>query len=486
MVDDFLARAAPAKLKGPLLALVSPHAGYPFSGPVAAHSYALLRGKKFERVVVIAPSHSESFHFSSVYDGDAYSTPLGQVAVDKAFAAQLVKISPLIQLSGRGHGEVQGHWEHALEVELPFLQRVLGNFKVVPIVMGEQNYATSRALGVALAKLIQKGSKNADGEFDTLIVASSDLSHYHPYNDAVTIDRKTLRAAEEWHYFNMSNNFQERIWEACGGGGIVAAMIAAERLGANRTMVLNYANSGDVAGDKSRVVGYGALALIQDSAQARSKGPEFKLNSREKGALMNIAKHSVETAVREGKLYQCSPQGMEALAQERAAFVTLKKKGELRGCIGNIAPRKPLCHMVRDVAALSALRDTRFQPVSVAELNDLEYEISVLSPLRRVTDWKQISVGRDGLVVRKGETEGLLLPQVATEFRWDRTTLLNETCLKAGLPARCWQDEDTDVFQFTAVVFGQGHLADSLNQEDSAPGRDREMPGRQGPSSPPK
>ncbi len=486
MVDDFLAHAPPSKLKGPLIALVSPHAGYPFSGPVAAHSYALLRGKKFERVVVIAPSHFESFPFSSVYDGDAYSTPLGQVPVDKAFAGQLVKMSPLIQLSSRGHGEVQGHWEHALEDELPFLQRVLGNFKLVPIVMGEQNYATSRTLGVALAKLIQKGSKNADGEFDTLIVASSDLSHFHPYDEAVTLDHKSLRATEEWDYFNMSNNFQEQIWEACGGGGIVAAMIAAERLGANRSMVLNYANSGDVTGDKSRVVGYGAVALIQDSAQARSKGPEFKLSSREKAALMNIAKNSVETAVREGKLFQCSPQGMEALAQERAAFVTLKKKGELRGCIGNIAPRKPLCHMVRDVAALSAMRDNRFQPVTVAELNQLEYEISVLSPLRRVTDWRQISVGRDGLVVRKGETEGLLLPQVAQEFHWDRTTLLNETCLKAGLPARCWQDEDTDVFQFTAIVFGQGHIAESLSQDDSALGREREIPGRQGPGSPPK
>ncbi len=486
MVDDFLARAAPPKLKGPLIALVSPHAGYPFSGPVAAHSYALLRGKKFERVVVISPSHYESFPFSSVYDGDAYSTPLGQVAIDKAFAAQLVKMSPLIQLSSRGHGEVQGHWEHALEDELPFLQRVLGNFKLVPIVMGEQKYATSRALGVALAKLIQKGARSADGEFDTLIVASSDLSHFHPYEEAVTLDHKTLRATEEWDYFNMSNNFQEQVWEACGGGGIVAAMIAAERLGANRTMVLNYANSGDVTSDKSRVVGYGAVALIQDAVQPRSKGPEFKLSSREKAALMSIAKQSVETAVREGKLFQCSPQGMEALAQERAAFVTLKMKGELRGCIGNIAPRKPLCHMVRDVAVMSALRDSRFHPVTVAELNDLEYEISVLSPLRRVTDWKQISVGRDGLLVRKGETEGLLLPQVATEFHWDRTTLLNETCVKADLPARCWQDEDTDVFQFTAIVFGEGRIADSLNPDESALRREREIPGRQAPGSPPK
>ena len=193
MVDDFLARATVPQVKGPLLALVSPHAGYPFSGPVAAYSYALLRGRKFARVVVIAPSHYESFAFSSVYDGDAYSTPLGRVAVDKAFAAQLVAMSPLIKFSGRGHGEVKGQWEHALEDELPFLQRVLGEFKLVPVVMGDQSYENSRALGVALAKLIREGPQLPGGDFDTLIVASSDLSHYHPYDDAVAIDHKTLR-----------------------------------------------------------------------------------------------------------------------------------------------------------------------------------------------------------------------------------------------------------------------------------------------------
>src|SRR5208282_1929541 len=165
MVDDFLARANPPALKGPLIALVAPHAGYPFSGPVAAYSYALLRARKFARVVVIAPSHYESFPFNSIYDGDAYATPLGQVPVDKAFAAKLVAMSPLIKFSGQGHGEVQGRWEHALEDELPFLQRVLGQFKLVPVVMGDQDYGTSRALGVSLAKLIENEGRTADGDY---------------------------------------------------------------------------------------------------------------------------------------------------------------------------------------------------------------------------------------------------------------------------------------------------------------------------------
>jgi len=457
MVDGFMAQVPIPipELKGSLVALVSPHAGYPFSGPVAGYSYALLRGRKFARVVVIAPSHYESFPFSSIYDGDAYSTPLGQVAVDKGFAAKLAGNSPLIRFSGQGHGEVQGQWEHALEDELPFLQRVLGDFKLVPIVMGDQSYQTSRALGVALASLIRQEGPTSSGDFNTLIVASSDLSHYHPYDEAVTIDHKTLKAVDEWDYFNLSLNSERRVWEACGGGGIVAAMIAAERLGANRATILKYANSGDATGDKSRVVGYGAVALTKEAAALGSKSAEFKLGGKEREALLTIARKSVETAVRQGKLYECSPGGLEALALDHGAFVTLKEKGALRGCIGYITPVKPLCMTVRDVAALAAVRDSRFSPVTPAELGVLAYEISVLSPLRRVTDWKQIQVGRDGLLVWKAESEGVLLPQVASEEHWDRTTFLNQTCVKAGLPERCWQDEDTDVFKFTAVVFGE-------------------------------
>ena len=234
MVDGFLAQAKAPELPGPLIALVSPHAGYPYSGPVAAYSYALLRGRKFARVVVIAPSHFEAFAFSSVYDGDAYSTPLGRVPVDQEFARKLVAASPLIRFSDEGHREVQGHWEHAVEDELPFLQRTLGAFRLVPIVMGDQSYEASRALGEALARLIQNEGASASGDFKTLIVASSDLSHYHPYGEAVTEDHKTLQAIEEWDYFNLSINSERRVWEACGGGGIVAAMIAAERLGRTR------------------------------------------------------------------------------------------------------------------------------------------------------------------------------------------------------------------------------------------------------------
>jgi hypothetical protein len=355
-----------------------------------------------------------------------------------------------MKLSGHGHVATASGAEHAIEVQLPWLQRVLGNFQLVPIVMGDQSYENSRALGVALAKLIQGASQ---GE-TTLIVASSDLSHYHPYDEAVKMDHKTLHALEMWDFFSMSRNFQTRVWEACGGAPIVAAMIAAERMGANQAQVLKYANSGDTAGDHSRVVGYSADVFVKTQS-TKSTEKSFSLSDSEKSELLALARKSAEYAVTNKKAYEPPASASQALNRENGAFVTLLKRGELRGCVGYTSAVKPLYLTVRDTATLAALRDTRFQPVSVTELPQLEYEISVLSPLRRVTDIDQIKVGEHGLLMKNGEYEGLLLPQVPVEQKWDRQTFLEETCRKAGMRSECWKSEETDIFMFTAVVFGE-------------------------------
>jgi hypothetical protein len=456
-VDAMMAKVPAQEIAEPPIALVSPHAGYPYSGEVAAHSYALLKGRKFSRVVVIAPSHYEAFDFASVFEGDAYATPLGRVPVDKEFARKLAHSNSALVLSSRGHipsaeterdaSGAPAH-EHALEDELPFLQRTLGDFKLVPIIMGVQDYRTERALGVALAKLI--GNSN-----DTLIVASSDLSHYHPYDEAVQLDHKLLDAVVQWDYLSASRNLERRAWEACGGGPIVAAMIAAERLGANQARLLKYANSGDVTGDKSRVVGYASVAFFRKASLKPVKETSYSLTGPEREQLLKIARLSVEAVVREDRKYDAPPPVLSALAEERGAFVTLNKEGKLRGCIGYTAPITPLYLTVRDVAGFAATRDPRFAPVSPSELGDLEYEISVLSPMRRVTDTGQIEVGRHGLLMRNGDYEGLLLPQVPGEFGWDRKAFLENTCEKAGMAPRCWQSEDTDIFMFTAFVFDE-------------------------------
>jgi len=450
MIDGMLAKATPPPIKDPILAAVAPHAGYQYSGPVAAYTYAALKGRKFSRVVVIAPSHYEAFDFTSVYEGDAYSTPLGTVQVDKVFARQLAKMSSTMRMSSRGHDATPAGAEHAIEVELPWLQRVLGNFELVPVVMGDQSYESSRALGVALTKLIKSDAKGSE----TLVLASSDLSHYHTYDEAVTIDHKTLNALAAWDYFSMSRNFQSRVWEACGGAPIVAAMIYAERMGANRAMVLKYANSGDVTGDRSRVVGYSADVFVKAPAGAAAETP-FSLSEPEKSELLALARKSVEYMVQKQNPYEPPASASAALNQERGAFTTLKKAGALRGCIGYTSAVKPLYMTVRDTATLAAMRDPRFEPVEASELPLLDYEISVLSPLRRVTDIQQIKVGEHGLLMKNGDSEGLLLPQVPVEQKWDRQTFLEETCGKAGMSSGCWKEEDTDIFQFTAVVFGE-------------------------------
>ena len=446
MIEEMLAGVTLPPLEGPILAAVAPHAGYPYSGPVAACTYAALKGRKYSRVVVIAPSHFVAFGFTSVYDGDAYATPLGVVPVDKEFARELAKISPTIELSEKGHTPTLAGAEHAIEVQLPWLETVLGNFELAPIIMGSQSYESSRALGVALAKLIDGG--------DTLILASSDLSHYHPYAEAESIDHKTLQALAGWDYFSMSRNFQARVWEACGGGPIVAAMIAAERMGANQARVLKYLNSGDTSGDRSRVVGYSADLFVKAPHAAAAEAP-FSLTGQEKAELLAVARKSVESVVREKRPYMPEVPASETLNREYGAFVTITESGHLRGCIGYTSPVEPLYMTVRDTAALAATRDPRFPPVTAAELPQLRYEISVLSPLRRAAGAEEIQVGRDGLLIKNGRHEGLLLPQVPVEQHWDRQRFLEGTCAKAGLGANCWKDENTDIFRFTAVVFGE-------------------------------
>ena len=429
-------------------------------------------------MVVIAPSHFEAFDFTSVYDGDSYVTPLGAIPVDKAFAAKLASMGAGIRLSPRGHTPAGPQAEHALEVELPFLQRTLGRFQLVPIVMGDQSWESSRTLGAALAKLVM-GT-------DTLIVASSDLSHFHTAEEAGRLDHNTLQAIEDWDTLSLSRNFRAQVWEACGGGPIVAAMIAAQRLGANQAKVLKYATTADVTADRSRVVGYSAVALLRAPRSAATTGARFTLSDRDQQELLRIARKSAETAVRSGKLYGPPVPASPALLAERGAFVTLREKGALRGCIGYVSAVKPLYLTVRDVAALAALRDSRFPPVTPGELGLLEYEISVISPFRQVLDVKQIKVGRDGLMILKGGQDGILLPQVPSEENWDRNTFLEQVAMKAGLPARAWKDEDADLFTFTALVFAEPKPPEAFTPESPFSTRPPTQPGPPGRDSVPR
>jgi AmmeMemoRadiSam system protein A len=346
-----------------------------------------------------------------------------------------------------------------LEVQLPFLQIVLGNFKLIPIVLGpDDDYGMYEALGKALGKVL-KGK-------DALIVASSDLSHYHPYAEAEKLDSTVIRDVNAFNPRTLFEDLTSNQCEACGGGPIISAMIAAKELGANKAKVVKYANSGDVTGDKSGVVGY-LSAVIYNTKKSTDDPPEVNtkkekvenkntesgLSDKDKTFLLKLAKETIECKVKGTKCpdYKITS---EVLKENRGAFVTIKKHGDLRGCIGYIQAIKPLYQTVQEMAEAAALKDPRFEPVKKEELKDLEIEISVLTPLKRITDVSQIQVGTHGILLRRGYYSGLLLPQVATENNWDRKTFLEQTCFKAGMyDKECWKDKDTEIYIFSADVF---------------------------------
>lgn len=242
-VDTMIEKAVLPGQYGTLFGLVSPHAGYMYSGFTAAHGYKALKGKRFDAVIVVGPSHQEYFKGISIYPGSRYRTPLGEVPIHDKLRSRIIEGGKRISLSAAGH-----HTEHSIEVQVPFLQCVLGSFSFVPIVMGDQTIELCRDLADAIV--------SAASNLNILLVASSDLSHYHPYEEAVALDRRVIDLVESFEPVRLMEGLQHHQIEACGGGPIVAVMLAAEKLGANSARVVHYCNSGDVTGDRSAVVGY--------------------------------------------------------------------------------------------------------------------------------------------------------------------------------------------------------------------------------------
>ena len=234
---------SPPEAQGGIRGVIAPHAGYAYSGRTAAEAYGRLTGARFDTVVVIAPSHREYFEGVSVYPGRAYTTPLGEIPVDAALRDTLVALSGLVRASTAGHGA-----EHAIEVHLPFLQHVLGEFRLLPLVIGHQTKDVCFGLGAALRALLEGRS--------ALIVASTDLSHFHPDARAREMDSVVIADVKAFDPRALMAHLEEGTAEACGGGPTVAALSALRELGATRLDVVGYATSGDITGDLRSVVGY--------------------------------------------------------------------------------------------------------------------------------------------------------------------------------------------------------------------------------------
>jgi AmmeMemoRadiSam system protein B len=258
-IQGFL-KAVPGQstLTGELVALIAPHAGYVYSGGVAAHAYKLLLTRPFSQVVLIAPSHRYPFRGASIDQKSGYETPLGVIPVEGALSQAISRGNPVFNYVPEGHVQ-----EHSLEIQLPFLQETLGNFSIVPIIQGSQDPSTSEEMARALASAL-KGKR-------VLLVASSDLSHFHPYEQAKKLDQKILDRVAAFDEKGLLQDLVQDQVEACGGGPVVTVMKTARLLSADQAYVLKYANSGDVTGDRSGVVGYMAAALFKSGTE-KEKG----------------------------------------------------------------------------------------------------------------------------------------------------------------------------------------------------------------------
>ncbi len=459
-VEKYMAEAVPPVARDPV-AIVVPHAGYVFSGQICADGFNQVRGRRYETVVILGTNHtSSSFRKVGIHPGRGFRTPLGEAAIDGAVVDALLAGCPDCTLDASIHAR-----EHSVEVVVPFVQALFPGAKIVPAVVGEADMEMCRRFGKALARVVK--GRNA------LIVASTDLSHYPSAANAAMIDRQTLQAIlplDPARFHAVVHAASDRsipglATRACGEAPVMAAMAAARELGATGGTLVSYAHSGDtVLGDQRQVVGYAAVALGSGrtaaggpgrtpAGQAATGGP---LNPSDRKALLALARETIDRYL-STRTAPLARNPSPALEQTRGLFVTLKKRGELRGCIGEITAEKPLYRLVGSMALKSALEDPRFRPLRHEELRDVEIEISVLTPPAPVSGAEDIVVGRDGVILQKDGRSAVFLPQVATEQGWGREEMLDQLCRKAGLPAGSWK-QGARMLTFQAEVFSETEL----------------------------
>lgn len=440
MLSGFLEKAEVREFDGEIIGLISPHAGYVYSGPVAAYGFKLIRNKDIKTVIIVGFNHRLYHEGIAVCDFDSYKTPLGEVPIDKELTSELIAQDNKIYSLKKAFYD-----ENSTEMQIPFLQTVLGDFKLVVIHMGGQSLENSIILSDALYKVLKKKE-------NFILIASTDMSHFLPYDKANETD---AYAISEIKKFEPADLYAESSLKGhslmCGYGAVCATMMASKKLGADRIEVLRYANSGDETFDRRRVVGYLSAAIVK----SEKPGDVNMLSGEQRKKMLKLARDSIMFYLKEGRPMPVKEDD-PILNKEMGAFVTLHKHGQLRGCIGNMMGRGPFYLTVRDMAIEAATGDPRFAPVTLDEMNDVDVEISALSPMQRITDPDEIEVGKHGVMVRSGFQSGVYLPQVATETGWNREQFMNSLCgHKAGMASDAWKKGQCEIYIFTAEVFGE-------------------------------
>lgn len=446
----YFSTATHTSLKGELLAVISPHAGYVYSGVVAAAAFNQIDPEKtYNTIFVIGLSHRNSFAGASVYSIGNFETPLGEVAVDLQLAGKLASENKVMDFDPDYQRS-----EHSLEVQLPFLQYHLNKpFRIVPILLGTTETHICRKIAKVLEPYFVPGN---------LFVISTDFSHYPSYNVARKVDKSiadaiitndpdqllaAIEACGKMHEPDLATGI-------CSWPGVYTLLeITHSKPGIHITPLM-YRNSGDSEyGERDRVVGYYALAVTRE--EQTTDYDSAVLSEEDRKLLLELARNTISSYLTTGKIPDTKEGTLPAsLREKRGVFVSLHMDGELRGCIGHFEGDKPLWSIVQEMAISSATRDYRFQPVTLHELKRIDIEISVLTPLRKISSDNEIILGKHGIFMKKGNRSGTFLPQVATETGWTKAEFLGHCSRdKAGIGWDGWKD--AEMFVYEASIFGE-------------------------------
>ena len=449
-LQEMFSKSIKKKTENIPLAIIAPHAGYIFSGEVAASAYNQIDpDSRFERIFIIGSSHTDVFQGASVFCTGNYETPLGTVKVDLELVKQLVKENKLIKCYPEAH-----LYEHSIEVQLPFLQYHLKtDFKIVPIIIGSSDDETAKKLAAILKPYLNE--KN-------LFVISSDFSHYPNYIDAPLVDQITVKAIKTNKPSmliaalkeNDRKNIPGLVTSLCGWSSVLTLLYMTEPMPDITVDLIQYKNSGDSQdGDKKRVVGYNAISFTQ--GKVRNQTSEFSLNSDDKKYLLKLARETISEYIRKGTQPKIDPASLSAtLITPCGAFVTLNENRSLRGCIGRFDATQPLWKVVQEMAIAAATQDYRFSKVEPNEINQLRIEISVLTPLKRIQSIDEFIMGKHGIYIKKGNASGTFLPQVANQTKWSKEEFLGHCAEdKAGIGWNGWKT--AELYTYEALVFGE-------------------------------
>jgi AmmeMemoRadiSam system protein B/AmmeMemoRadiSam system protein A len=447
---------AKPKVVDSVFAIICPHAGYDFSGVIAASGYKQIDPKKkFDNIFIIASSHQVSFMGASIYNIGDYITPLGKVKVNIDLANKLINGNPVFTFNPDTDKN-----EHSLEVQLPFLQYWMkSKINLVPIVLGTQSAQSCKKIAEALKPYFNENN---------LFIISTDFSHYPKYLDAQAVDKASCEAIIAGSADNLmkvlqvndEKNIPNLATSMCGWTSVVTLLYLTGNDPAYKFVPLDYMNSGDSKyADKSQVVGYWSIAGTKKEKKI-SSSTDFSISITDKKELLKIARTTIEKQIRENKKPDLNSIGYsKTLMTPGGAFVTLKEHGELRGCIGRFTSEEPLYKVIQEMAIASATQDTRFDPVTESEIVRLEIEISVLSPMKKINSIDEIVLGKHGIYIKKGWSSGTFLPQVATETGWNKEEFLGHCARdKAGIGWYGWKD--AEIYIYSAEVFSEKEVND--------------------------